>query len=83
VRPVGVTNRDVVLAQVGTPAAAHTGVAVLSGGVWRDLPVPAGLTDVVAVEINERNQVLGSGVRTAADGTTRRVPLLWSPAAAR
>jgi hypothetical protein len=83
VRPVGVTNRDVVLAQVGTPAAARTGVAVLSGGVWTDLPVPAGLTDVVAVEINERNQVVGSGVRTAADGTTRRVPILWSPAEAR
>jgi hypothetical protein len=82
VRPVGVTDRDVVLAQVSAPGGGRTGVSVRSGGTWIDLPVPAGVTDVTAVELNERNQVLGSGVRTAADGTAQRVPILWTPARA-
>jgi hypothetical protein len=78
VRSVAVTDRDVVLAQLGTPDGARTGVAVFAHGRHRSLPVPAGLTDVVAVEINERNQVVGSGVRTASDGSSRRVTVVWT-----
>jgi hypothetical protein len=79
VRSVALNERDAVLAQLGTPAGARTGAAVFAGGARRNLPVPAGLTDIVAADINEANQVIGSGVRTAADGTTRKVTLVWTP----
>jgi hypothetical protein len=78
VRPVAINDRGAVLALV-TPTGGSPRPAVYFGGARRLLPVPPGLTDVSALDINERNQVVGSGTRTVG-GTTRTVPVFWAPA---
>jgi len=77
VRPIAINDCGAVLAMV-TPAGGLPRPAVYFGGTRRLLPVPAGLTNVSALDINERNQVIGSGTRTVA-GTTRTVPVFWTP----
>jgi hypothetical protein len=77
VRPVAINDRGAVLALV-TPAGGAARPAVYSGGTRHLLPVPAGLTNVSALDINERNQVVGSGTRTVG-GETRTVTVFWAP----
>jgi hypothetical protein len=77
VRPVAINDRGAVLALV-TPTGGAARPAVYSGGTRHLLPIPAGLTNVSALDINERNQVVGSGTRTVG-GETRTVAVFWAP----
>jgi hypothetical protein len=77
VRPIAINDRGAVLALV-TPTGGSARPAVYSGGARRLLPVPPGVTNVAALDLNERNQVVGSGTRTVG-GTARTVTLFWTP----
>jgi hypothetical protein len=78
VRPVAVNDGDVVLATVDDPTgASEPGPALFfPDGRRVDLRVPAGLTDVRALDVNECNQVMGTATRTTAGGT-RTVTVVW------
>jgi hypothetical protein len=52
--------------------------AVYAHGKRQLLPVPAGVSQVSPLDINERNQVIGSGTRTVG-GKSRTVVLFWMP----
>jgi hypothetical protein len=81
VRPVAVNDRDVVVATVDGPdgsvgARGRRCSSPTAGGV--DLPVPAGLSDVRALDVNECNVVLGTATRTTPT-RTRTVTVVWRP----
>jgi len=80
VRPVAVNDRDVVVATVDDPTgASEPGPALfLPDGRRVDLPAPAGLSDVRALDVNECNVVLGTATRTTRTGT-RTVTVVWRP----
>jgi hypothetical protein len=81
VRPVALNDRDVVVATVDDPTgASEPGPALFfPDGRRVDLPVPAGLSDVRALDVNECNQVIGTATRTTSGGT-RTVAVVWRPA---
>jgi hypothetical protein len=77
VDPVAINDRGAVLAvvkQVGRAARP----AVYAHGKRQLLPVPAGVSHVSLLDLNQRNQVVGSGTRTVG-GKPRTVVLFWMP----